>query len=85
MQKMSLRHDMLPTFAAVLARAAAVLGPVLKLALFMWMLQVWTGQDPLSADDPQVMDLIHKEKDRQLRGLELIASEVYETLELSCR
>ena len=49
------------------------------------MLQVWTGQDPLSADDPQVMDLIHKEKDRQLRGLELIASEVYETLELSCR
>ena len=49
------------------------------------MLQVWTGQDPLSADDPQVMDLIHKEKDRQLRGLELIASEVFksETLKLS--
>lgn len=36
----------------------------------------WTGQDGLAQDDPEMWDLLQKEKDRQCRGLELIASEV---------
>lgn len=36
----------------------------------------WTGQDSLAQDDPEMWDLLQKEKDRQCRGLELIASEV---------
>jgi hypothetical protein len=35
----------------------------------------WTGQEPLSVDDPEVSDLIRAEKTRQKTGLELIASE----------
>ncbi|KAL7833056.1 hypothetical protein SRHO_G00300740 [Serrasalmus rhombeus] len=35
----------------------------------------WTGQDSLAQDDPEMWDLLQKEKDRQCRGLELIASE----------
>ncbi|AWP02547.1 Serine hydroxymethyltransferase [Scophthalmus maximus] len=35
----------------------------------------WTGQDSLAQDDPEMWDLLLKEKDRQCRGLELIASE----------
>ncbi|XP_054640656.1 serine hydroxymethyltransferase, mitochondrial isoform X2 [Dunckerocampus dactyliophorus] len=35
----------------------------------------WTGQESLSQDDPEMWDLLLKEKDRQCRGLELIASE----------
>lgn len=36
---------------------------------------VWTGQEPLAEEDPVIKELIRKEKDRQRRGLELIASE----------
>uniref|UniRef100_A0A673FTQ7 glycine hydroxymethyltransferase n=1 Tax=Sinocyclocheilus rhinocerous TaxID=307959 RepID=A0A673FTQ7_9TELE len=36
----------------------------------------WTGQESLAQDDPEMWDLLQKEKDRQSRGLELIASEV---------
>lgn len=36
---------------------------------------VWTGQEPLAQDDPEVSDLIKAEKKRQMSGLELIASE----------
>ncbi len=36
----------------------------------------WTGQLPLSEEDPEVLELIRKEKERQTNGLELIASEV---------
>ena len=36
----------------------------------------WTLQEPLSEDDPEIMALIKREKVRQRRGLELIASEV---------
>ncbi|TNM88664.1 hypothetical protein fugu_004918 [Takifugu bimaculatus] len=36
----------------------------------------WTGQESLAQDDPEMWDLVQKEKDRQRRGLELIASEV---------
>lgn len=36
----------------------------------------WTGQESLAQDDPEMWGLLQKEKDRQCRGLELIASEV---------
>lgn len=36
----------------------------------------WTGQESLADSDPEVWGLVQKEKDRQCRGLELIASEV---------
>ena len=36
----------------------------------------WSLQDPLNKDDPEIMALIKKEKERQVKGLELIASEV---------
>jgi len=36
----------------------------------------WTGQEPLSEDDPEIWHLVQEEKQRQLGGLELIASEV---------
>ena len=36
----------------------------------------WTGKEPLQTDDPEMYDLLIAEKDRQIRGLELIASEV---------
>ncbi|KAG7275971.1 hypothetical protein CRUP_008459 [Coryphaenoides rupestris] len=35
----------------------------------------WTGQDSLAQDDPEMWSLLQQEKDRQCRGLELIASE----------
>ncbi len=37
----------------------------------------WTLREPLADDDPEIMSLITREKDRQIRGLELIASEVH--------
>lgn len=36
----------------------------------------WTGRDPLAELDPAVKEIIGKEKNRQVMGLELIASEV---------
>lgn len=36
----------------------------------------WSGKELLENDDPEILSIIHKEKDRQVRGLELIASEV---------
>ncbi|XP_061871647.1 serine hydroxymethyltransferase, mitochondrial [Colius striatus] len=35
----------------------------------------WTGQESLAESDPELWALVQKEKDRQCRGLELIASE----------
>lgn len=35
----------------------------------------WTGQESLSDSDPEMWELLQREKDRQCRGLELIASE----------
>uniref|UniRef100_A0A8C5UDQ6 Serine hydroxymethyltransferase n=1 Tax=Malurus cyaneus samueli TaxID=2593467 RepID=A0A8C5UDQ6_9PASS len=35
----------------------------------------WTGQESLAESDPEIWNLVQKEKDRQCRGLELIASE----------
>uniref|UniRef100_A0A3B3Z3D6 Serine hydroxymethyltransferase n=1 Tax=Poecilia mexicana TaxID=48701 RepID=A0A3B3Z3D6_9TELE len=35
----------------------------------------WTGQESLAQDDPEMWSLLQQEKDRQCRGLELIASE----------
>jgi hypothetical protein len=37
---------------------------------------VWTGNESLKDDDPEVWALVNEEKRRQLTGLELIASEV---------
>ena len=36
----------------------------------------WTLRESLAEDDPEVKQLIEREKERQLKGLELIASEV---------
>lgn len=36
----------------------------------------WTGMESLQQDDPDVLAIIKREKDRQKRSLELIASEV---------
>lgn len=38
--------------------------------------KAWTGQESLSDSDPEMWELLQREKDRQCRGLELIASEV---------
>ena len=43
----------------------------------------WTGRDPLVELDPDIKELIGKEKNRQVTGLELIASEVG-CLQLAC-
>ena len=40
------------------------------------MRTVWTGKDSLAENDPEIKAIIEREKDRQTRGLELIASEV---------
>ncbi|KAM3935093.1 serine hydroxymethyltransferase, mitochondrial [Leptodactylus fuscus] len=37
--------------------------------------QFWNGQESLAENDPEMWNLVQKEKDRQCRGLELIASE----------
>jgi len=37
---------------------------------------LWTGNEPLAEDDPEILAIIKNEKNRQIRGLELIASEV---------
>lgn len=37
---------------------------------------MWTGQESLKDDDPEIWSLVKDEKKRQLEGLELIASEV---------
>ena len=37
---------------------------------------LWTGKDSVALDDPEINALLQQEKDRQCRGLELIASEV---------
>jgi len=39
------------------------------------MADTWTLQDDISKDDPEMYALIKKEKDRQRKGLEMIASE----------
>lgn len=36
---------------------------------------MWTGNEPLAEDDPEILAIIKNEKNRQIRGLELIASE----------
>ena len=36
----------------------------------------WSGKETLERDDPEMWELLNAEKERQVRGLELIASEV---------
>lgn len=38
--------------------------------------KTWTGRGSLEESDPEVKDLIRREKERQTQGLELIGSEV---------
>ena len=40
------------------------------------MRSLWTGQEAIGEDDPELAAIIKKEKNRQVTGLELIASEV---------
>lgn len=47
----------------------------LKSAFAQASRQLWTGTESLAQDDPEIKKLIEMEKDRQLSGLELIASE----------
>lgn len=42
----------------------------------------WTGQESLAQDDPEMWSLLKQEKDRQCRGLELIASEVWPRIKM---
>jgi len=42
--------------------------------------QTWTLNQPLSQADPEVYDIIRNEKERQRKGLEMIASENFTTL-----
>ncbi|ELU01860.1 hypothetical protein CAPTEDRAFT_151243 [Capitella teleta] len=51
------------------------LRPVLRQRPLSVSASQWTGQDSLVDDDPKVADIISREKKRQMRGLELIASE----------
>jgi len=65
-----LDHPVEPTASSV--------SQVLKLPAFarnVRGLSKWSLQEPLKEDDPEISDLIAKEKDRQCRGIELIASE----------
>lgn len=39
------------------------------------MAQSWSGREPLAQDDPEMWELVKEEKQRQINGLELIASE----------
>ncbi len=43
----------------------------------------WTLRESLAEDDPEVKQLIQREKERQLKGLELIASEVRQRTRVS--
>lgn len=43
------------------------------------MSSTWTLQEPLHEDDPEIKGMILREKDRQRKGLEMIASEVRRT------
>ena len=40
------------------------------------------GREPLETEDPELFDMIEKEKNRQWKSLEMIASEVW--IEKSC-
>ncbi|XP_071941370.1 serine hydroxymethyltransferase, mitochondrial-like [Antedon mediterranea] len=48
---------------------------ILNSALRSSSSDTWTLQEPLTEDDPEISALIKEEKKRQVRGLELIASE----------
>ena len=43
---------------------------------FIGLRSLWTGRDAIADDDPELSAIITKEKNRQVTGLELIASEV---------
>jgi glycine/serine hydroxymethyltransferase len=48
----------------------------LSAAILSGVRSKWTGKESLEESDPEVLAIMKREKDRQTRGLELIASEV---------
>lgn len=58
-----------------LCRISKNLNGVLQRAQLACARSVWTGREGLKDDDPELMAIINNEKKRQIRGLELIASE----------
>lgn len=72
-----MHHSKQPLFlraAGCLSREGLATGQSLRRGLCS--ASKWTGQESLAQDDPEMWSLLKQEKDRQCRGLELIASEV---------
>ncbi|XP_053704703.1 serine hydroxymethyltransferase, mitochondrial-like isoform X1 [Synchiropus splendidus] len=67
----SLRHSVRP----LLLRASGCLGRQVTAWYSSTSAGGWRGQESLAQDDPEMWSLLQQEKDRQCRGLELIASE----------
>ena len=67
--------DMLPALNNCLRLAASSSGAPRSLAATSAKRCIWTGQEPLGQDDPEMAAIIKDEKKRQMSGLELIASE----------
>jgi len=66
---------MLPALNNCLRLAASSSGAPRSLAATSAKRCIWTGQEPLGQDDPEMAAIIKDEKKRQMSGLELIASE----------
>ena len=57
------------------SRVLTQISQVVRMARYSTVKE-WTGMESLEHDDPDVLGIIKREKDRQRRSLELIASEV---------
>lgn len=66
---------MLPATINVLKLTSSVRPAIASGFLTSLKRNLWTGQEPLSQDDPEISAIIKDEKKRQMSGLELIASE----------
>ncbi|XP_005098438.1 serine hydroxymethyltransferase, mitochondrial [Aplysia californica] len=56
-------------------RSSSLIQQAKLLPRVSWARSVWTGQEGIQEDDPEIYSIIQKEKFRQANGLELIASE----------
>ncbi|XP_026222648.1 serine hydroxymethyltransferase, mitochondrial-like isoform X2 [Anabas testudineus] len=76
MLSLSLRQTLWPVFPKVLGCLGRG-GPITAESCSRGLTSAprWTGQESLAQDDPEMWSLLQQEKDRQCRGLELIASE----------
>ncbi|XP_058867412.1 serine hydroxymethyltransferase, mitochondrial-like [Acipenser ruthenus] len=75
MLSLSLKQLTRPLARCVPSAAMAVRGQHTKQVDQPGDFAQWSGQESLAECDPEMWDLVQKEKDRQCRGLELIASE----------